>query len=128
MTKSALWSHLLKKYLIENFIFCTMKNTLPGKSKILKISKNNHSSWNFFQDLLIVFCKLFYLQYHVSSDQWNKKHFISNIALEIPETILHEHNFYYNSCKFSKQFAFTPLRPFIKSKNRNQTSSKLMVW
>ena len=54
-----IWSHLLKKSLIENFIFCAVQISRRWKNTF------KYSPWNFYSHSFILQLKLFYNWYHI---------------------------------------------------------------
>ena len=72
------------------------------------------------EDLLRVFCKLFYLWVCDLSHQW-KIHCVAKILLAISEIYFQENNVNCNFYRLKYKFTFMPLLSFV----RNQTRIKL---
>ena len=54
-SKLQIWSHLLKKLIMENFIFCAVGNVVPVHKKVNKQNVNNYR----FASLLSICSKVF---------------------------------------------------------------------
>ena len=104
-----------------------INNALPNKSgNPIKASKNTHTSlYNVGEDLLGMFCKLFYLQCCVSSD-----YCVAKILPAVWETVLYKNNCSYDSYKFSYKFVFilfSPLRRIEKQESSFQQVGGLVT-
>ena len=97
----------------------------PQKNKSQQLESSSTNVHIVIEDLMRAYCKLFYLRFCVSSDQWKK---LCKILLGVWKTFVRKNNCNYTSHKFNHKLIFISFCPFVETKTNNQIFSKLMVW
>ena len=100
-------SHLLKKSLMENFIFCTVRRNVPTTFRIALICK-----WDFFMEIVLTLEHINYNDHVIYGYSfvaklsfWKKNFFLKKTFVFFTKyTLFAEKKYFYKEKKFEKNF------------------------